>query len=179
MGSLVPSSTFAGPTEPLWAPAGSGGGGGVTGPTGPTGPIGATGASGMAGVTGPSGASGSAGPTGATGAPGSAEIFVNNILLTSLGFNYTLNAADVGTLIGVYGDIGDSGPFNLNFVLGTFPSFGTFFIKNIDDLGRQITISKNGVPVKGQPTLFAPTPASTNGFLCIVQLLETGGMVIY
>ena len=75
MGSLVPSSTFAGPTEPLWAPAGSGGGAGSVGPTGPTGPSGATGptgASGSAGATGAtgSGATGATGPTGANGATG-------------------------------------------------------------------------------------------------------------
>jgi len=78
MGSLVPSSTFAGPDEPLWAPAGSGGAGSVgpTGPTGPTGPrgatglTGATGATGASGPSGPSGPSGSAGASGATGATG-------------------------------------------------------------------------------------------------------------
>jgi hypothetical protein len=69
MGSLVPSSTYANPIEPLWEPVGGGGGGGSTGPTGPTGPAGATGAS---GATGPAGATGASGATGATGASGPA-----------------------------------------------------------------------------------------------------------
>ena len=69
MGSLVPSSTYANPIEPLWEPVGGGGGGGgSTGPTGPTGPSGATGATGPAGATGATGPAGATGATGATGA---------------------------------------------------------------------------------------------------------------
>jgi hypothetical protein len=69
MGSLIPSSSFAGPNEPLWSPAGGGGGAGSTGPTGPTGPQGVTGATGPQGVTGATGATG-AGAQGATGPTG-------------------------------------------------------------------------------------------------------------
>lgn len=78
MGSLVPSSTYANPIEPLWEPVGGGGGGGgstgptgATGPTGPTGPTGASGATGATGSTGATGATGAnstvPGPTGPTG----------------------------------------------------------------------------------------------------------------
>lgn len=77
MGSLVASSTFAGPNEPLWAPASGGGGGGVTGPTGPQGAqgvIGPTGPQGSGGggvgPTGPQGAAGAQGTAGAQGAQG-------------------------------------------------------------------------------------------------------------
>ena len=69
MGSLIPSSSFAAPNEPLWSPAGGGGGAGSTGPTGPTGPQGVTGATGPQGVTGATGATG-AGAQGATGPTG-------------------------------------------------------------------------------------------------------------
>jgi len=185
MGSLVTNSTYAAPTEPLWVSVGSGGGGGATGPTGPagatgaTGPTGSTGSTGATGATGSTGSTGSTGPTGANGESGVGQLFVNNILVTSAGVNYTLNLADAGTVIGVYGDTGGSGPFNLNFVLGTFPSFGTFFIKNIDELGREITISSGGVPVTGQQTLYPPIPGSINGYLCIAQLLGPGNITIY
>lgn len=66
MGSLFPSSTFAGPNEPLWAPASGGGGGGVTGPTGPQG------SQGVIGPTGPQGGGGGGGtgPQGVQGAQG-------------------------------------------------------------------------------------------------------------
>ena len=75
MGSLIPSSSFAGPNEPLWSPASGGGGPGSQGPTGPTGPQGVTGATGPQGVTGATGATGAGsqgatGPTGSTGTQG-------------------------------------------------------------------------------------------------------------
>lgn len=69
MGSLFPSSTFAGPNEPLWAPASGGGGGGVTGPTGPQGSQGVIGPTGPQGGGG-GGGTGPQGPQGAQGAQG-------------------------------------------------------------------------------------------------------------
>jgi len=178
MGSLVPSSSYAAPTEPLWAPAG--GGGGSQGPQGAQGAQGVTGAQGAQGANGAQGAQGVTGAQGPQGASATDTIFVNNILVTSAGVNYTLNTGDVGTLIGVYSDSTTSGPFNLNLVQGTIAPFSTFFIKNIDDLGRQITISFNTIPVSGQSTLYPPTPGINNGYLCVAQVLDPGiGLVIF
>ena len=183
MGSLVPSSSYAAPAEPLWAPAGGGGGSqGAQGAQGAQGTQGAQGANGTNGTNGTNGAQGAQGVTGAQGAQGASAgtISVNNILVTSGGYNYTLNTADVGTLIGVYSETGSLGPFNLNLVQGTFPAFGTFFIKNIDELGRPISISFNTVPVTGQSTLYAPSSGTNNGFLCLAKVLAPGiGLVIF
>ena len=56
--SLLGNQVYAGPTQPIWQPFGTGGGGGSTGPTGPSGPTGPTGSTGVPGSTGPTGPSG-------------------------------------------------------------------------------------------------------------------------
>jgi len=154
MGSLVPSSTFANPTEPLWAPAGSGG---ATGATGATGPTGATGATGPAG-------SGSSGPV------------VESLLLQIVGgtaYSWPLTSADAGKIFVLSTFPGSSAPFILDFTgPGTFPANGTFFIKNMDDT-NQIVITFNGAAVGGNNLLNPITFGTTNGYLCVVSI-KTG-----
>lgn len=174
MGSLVPSSTFAGPTEPLWAPATSGGGGGVTGPTGPTGP------SGPSGATGPSGMAGATGASGATGGPGNGIVAVNAITLNPGTTSYTLNSEDVGNFIALSCAPGSPGPFIINFVQGTFPINGTFFLKNVDLNNQNIEVKYNGVFANINPILYPKVLAGgDNGYLCIARVLITFAMDVY
>ena len=160
MGSLIPSSSFAAPNEPLWSPAGGGGG---SGPTGPTGPQGVTGA------TGPTG-SGSSGPV------------LQSLLLAIIGGadnTWTLTPADVGKIFVLSTTPATAGPYSLNFVgpgppPNEFPSGGSFFIKNMDDT-NQILITYNGATVGGNNLLNPLTFGTNNGYLC-VAFVKTGDL---
>ena len=181
MGSLVPSSSYAAPAEPLWAPAG--GGGGSQGAQGAQGTQGAQGAQGANGTNGTNGTNGAQGATGAQGAQGASAgtISVTNLEIPGgTPYDYPLVPSDVGSLITVSTAVGSSGPYTLNFLQAAFPYLGTFFLKNIDDSGSQITITRdNNIPVKGQGVLLPPSLGNNNGFLCIVKRLQNGGMYIY
>lgn len=194
MGSLIPSSSFAGPNEPLWSPASGGGGPGSQGPTGPTGPQGVTGATGPQGatgatgpqgvtgatgpqgVTGPTGSTGTQGFTGPTGAGGSGPV-VQNLLLQIVGgtaYSWPLTSADAGKIFVLSTFPGSSGSFVLNFTgPGTFPANGTFFIKNMDDT-NQIVITFNDTSVGGNNLLNPITFGTTNGYLCVVFVKTDG-----
>jgi len=172
MGSLVPSSTFAGPTESLWEPLGGGGGPtGATGPAGPTGPTGYTGSSGPTGATG---------ATGATGGPGSGTIGANAITLSPGTTNYTLNSEDLGNFIALSCVSGTAGPFGINFVQGTFPIAGTFFLKNVDLNNQTIEVKYNGTFASINPLLYPKVlSGGDNGYLCIVQVIPPSTMKIF
>ena len=68
--SALPAAVYANPSQPCFAPFGSGGGTGTIGPTGPAGATGPQGASGTADATGATGPAGPTGDIGPTGAPG-------------------------------------------------------------------------------------------------------------
>lgn len=170
MGTLIPSSSYAAPNDPLWALAGSGGSG-VTGPTGPTGATGAT---------GPAGGSGATGATGASGPAGSGQILVTAITLVSGVNTYTLNNFDVGTYFALSCPNNVAGPFIIDFVQGTFPLAGTFFIKNVSENTQIIEVKYNNVFVNYNPFLYPKNLVSPpdNGYLCIAEVISSSPSVM-
>ena len=160
MGTLIPSSSYAAPNDPLWALAGSGGSG-VTGATGPTGPTGFTGA------------------TGATGPAGGSTNLVQTLVIDANSVkNFALNVQYVGALLALNSATGEVADYNLNLTgPDTFPLNDKFFIKNVDTNGNSITIYYND-ELRG--VLYAPTAGANNGFLCICQVVGgTTGLNIY
>ena len=150
MGTLVPNTTFAGPTEPIWAYANSG-----------------------SSATGPTGMKGSTGSTGSTGPIGtvSAGIVKNLILPPNEITNFALEAKFVGALITVSSDGSGGAGYDLNFSgPGTFPINATFFLKNVDNnvSPQPITIFYNS---EFRGILFPPTSGVNNGFLCVAQVV--------
>jgi len=159
MGTLIPSSSYAAPNDPLWALAGSGGGG-PTGPTGPSGPAGATGASGAAG--------------------GSNNIVEVITIQPNIITDFALKVQYVGALLAVTSDGSGGAGYDLNLTgPDTFPINGKFFIKNVDNnvSSQPITVFYNG-DFRG--ILYPPTSGVNNGFLCICQVVSgTDGLKIY
>lgn len=155
MGTLIPSSSYAAPNDPLWALAGSGG----SGPTGPTGPAGATGATGPAG--------------------GNNNLVEVITIQPNIIKNFALKAQYVGALLAVTSDGSGGAGYDLNLTgPDTFPINGKFFIKNVDNnvSSQPITVFYND---EFRGTLFPPTSGLNNGFLCICQIAAGNILNIY
>ena len=102
-------------------------------------------------------------------------ILVNPVQLTGDGFQipYPLQLEDMGTYLALSTVNGSTGPFIINFSIGTFPVGGTFFIKNVDK-DNSIDIYFNGVSIgatNSPNSSLLPTnsTAGNNGFLCIAR----------
>lgn len=152
MGTLIPSSSFAAPNDPLWALAGSGGG--VTGATGPTGPTGST------------------GPTGPAG--GSNNLVEIITIQPNIVKDFALKAQYAGSLLALLTVDSPGGVYDLNLTgPDTFPTNEKFFIKNVDNNvnPNMITVFYNN-ELRG--FLYPPTAGANNGFLCICQIVENG-----
>lgn len=154
MGTLIPSSSYAAPNDPLWALAGSGGSG-VTGPTGAT------------------------GATGATGPAGGSSNLVEVITIQpNIIKNFALKAQYVGALLAVTSDGSGVAGYDLNLTgPDTFPQNGKFFIKNVDNnvSPQQITVFYND---EFRGILYPPTSGLNNGFLCICQIVGVGSTTL-
>jgi hypothetical protein len=131
----------------------------------------------MAGVTGATGATGA---SGATGGPGNGIVGANTITLSPGTLAYTLNLEDVGNLIALSCVSSTSGPFIINFIQGTFPLNGTFFLKNVDPNNQIIEVKYNNIFASGNPLLYPKlSSGGDNGYLCIVQVLPPSTMNIF